>query len=44
MGDHLLTDFHDERESGVTLGVVRVVLASIAALAATLTALFLLHH
>jgi hypothetical protein len=44
MGDHLLTNFDNERQSTPTLGIMRVVFWSTASLAAMLTALFLLHH
>lgn len=44
MGDHLLTNLSDERQSDLALGVMGVVLTTAASLAAVLTALFLLHH
>jgi hypothetical protein len=44
MGDHLLTNFTDDRQSTLSLGVMRFVFWSTAAMAAMLTALFLLHH
>jgi hypothetical protein len=44
MGDHLLTNVDDDRQSSFALGVMRAVLGSAALLAATLTMVFLLHH
>jgi hypothetical protein len=44
MGDHLLTNLRDERQSDLALRVMRIILSSVASLAAVMTALFLLHQ